>query len=392
MINSTITAFLIGTAFQINLLSGEEVIKKQQSQVKGLLVIQLAEGEMAGSATQMNATITSKKSDHSGFELGFNQKVGKMMKGSSDEVEKFIRVRHSKNLPSDIRIELAFADKFTSKDGPSAAVACALMSDALFSGRNIDPKFAVTGDMTATGEVRPVGGVQAKISGAAKKKLEIIAIPESNKNTLSDNYLIDGLSPLYSIQAFSISTFEEAAEIAHTDRDEELQKALDEFALVQKALKRNEQFIFNAKVREKLKFVMETCPNHLSARLLLLHSLKRGPKQLSLSGSIAGINKRGSKLSAMLGSGTWTEGGGNKDVLFKFQSDLIRLRPKLDKRTIPYADAYDELAKFFKDNRDRKILTNTLRREFTTAIRNLTNERKTLYNNPEVREELMLDE
>ena len=392
MLKFPISSFVIGAALQISLLSGEEAVKKQQSQIKGLLVIQLAEGEMAGSVTQMNATITAKKSNQPGFEIGFNQQVGKMMKGSSDEVGKFIRVRRSKNLPKDIRIELAFADKFTSKDGPSAAVACALMSDALFSGREIDSKFAVTGDMTATGEVRPVGGVQAKISGATKKNLELIAIPESNKKTLSDNYLIEGLSSLYSIQVFSISTFAEAAKIAHTDRDEELQKALDEFAMVQRALKRNEQFIFNTKVREKLKYVVESCPNHLSARLLLLHSLKRGPKTLSLSGSISGINKRGSKLSGMLESGSWTEGGGNEDVLFKFQSDLIRLRPKLDKRTVPYADAYDELTKFFKENRDRKILTNTLRRQLTTAIRTLTNERKKLYNNPEVREELMLDE
>lgn len=376
----------------MTLLSADEVLKKQQSQIKGLLVIQLAEGEMAGTATQMNATVTSKKANRPGFELGFNQKVGDMMSKSSEEVQKFIRVRHSKNLPRDIRIELAFADKFTSKDGPSAAVACALMSDALFSGKNIDPTFAVTGDMTATGQVRPVGGVQAKISGAIKKKCELIAIPESNKNTLSDNYLVDGLSPLYSIQVFSIKTFEEAAQIAHTDRKENLQKALDEFGMVQKALKRNEQFVFNAKVREKLRTVVETCPNHLSARLLLLHSVKRGPKTLSLSGSISGINKLGSKLSAMLKSGNWTEDGGNEDVLFKFQSNLIKIRPKLDKRTVPYADAYDELARFFKDNRDRTILTNTLNRELKSAIGSLNNERKKLYNNPEVREELMLDE
>ena len=373
-----------------SLLSANE-LKKQQAQVKGLLIIQLGDGETAGTAAQMNATVTRKKHKKSGFELGFNQKVGKMMQGSSDEVEKFIRVRHSKKLPKNARIELAFADKFTPKDGPSAAVACAIMSDALFSGRDIDPGFAVTGDMTATGEVRPVGGVRSKISGAIRKKCTLIGVPDANKTTLSDAYILEGLKPLYDIQVFSLKTFEEAEAIAYENRTKEVQEAIDEFGMVQKAMRNREGYVFNAKVQEKLRAIVKTCPNHLSARLLLLHGLKRGPQRLSLEGSIAGINKRGTKLSSMLDDQSWQEAGGNDDVLAKLRNDLSKIRPKLDKRTVDYADAYRELAEFFKKYRGRKILTPDVSRDFKASIQKLTIERKKLYNNPEVREELMMD-
>lgn len=52
------------------------------------------------------------------------------MSGASDEVEKFMKVRHANSLPKGYTIEFGFADKHTLKDGPSAAVACALMTNA----------------------------------------------------------------------------------------------------------------------------------------------------------------------------------------------------------------------------------------------------------------------
>lgn len=189
MIKFPILTFLLGTSLLGTLLSAEEVFKKQQSQIKGLLVIQLKEGEMAGTATQMNATVTLKKSDKPGFELGFYQEVGDMMSKSSDEIQKFIRVRHSKNLLGDIRIELTCADKFTSKDGPSAAIASALMSDALLTDKTTDPTFAVTVDMTTTGQTRPAGGVQAKISGAIKNKFERKKL--YNNNEIREELMLD---------------------------------------------------------------------------------------------------------------------------------------------------------------------------------------------------------
>jgi hypothetical protein len=270
---------------------------------------------------------------------------------------------------------------------------CALLLilSLILSGKEIESGFAATGDMTAAGDVRSVGGVRSKISGAIRKKCSHIGVPKGNEATLSDSYLLDGLEPLYSIQVFTIATFDEASDIAYQNHPENVQKSMSQFSEVQKVLQRQEGYVFNNKVREKLREIVKLTPNHLSARLLLLHSLKRGPKLLSLEGSISGINKSGDKLSAMLKDQSWLEDGGNDDVLFKFQSELARLRPMLDKRTLTYADAYAKVANFFKDNRDRKVMTVQAKRELKSAIARLNSARRKLYNDPDVREELMMD-
>ncbi|MEO1843273.1 MAG: S16 family serine protease, partial [Akkermansiaceae bacterium] len=152
-----------------------------QSQVKGLLVVQLGGGEFAGTASQMNATVVPGKKGT--FSIKFNQAVGSMMEKATVEVEKFMRVRHGDKLPVGHRIELAFSDKYSPKDGPSAAVVSALLTDSIITGEDIDPDFAATGDMTAAGEVRPVGGLSGKVSGAIKKDCKIIGIPAPNQNS-----------------------------------------------------------------------------------------------------------------------------------------------------------------------------------------------------------------
>lgn len=365
----------------------KEVKTLNQTEIKGLLVVKLDNGSFAGAASQMNATTIKKES---GFEIGFNQPVGEMMTKATAEVDKFIRVRHSGKLPSGMRIEFSFADKYSPKDGPSAAVVCALMANSIITGKKIDPGFAATGDMTATGEVQPVGGVASKIKGAIHKRCSHVGIPDANKSSITDTYLLKGIKPLYQIQIFSIKTFDQAFGLATKDHPESVQKALDEFAMVQKALKKNEKYIYNSKVRNKLRNIVKLTPNHLSARLLYLHSIKKGPKKLSLAGSIIGIDNAGQKLANMFSDGSFQKARGlNDDSLTTLIFDISRLRPMLDKRTTKYADTYINVSNFIKRHRERRILSAQLRREFSTLIQAIGIERKRLLNNEEVREELM---
>ena len=88
-------------------LSAEEPAR-QQAMIKGLLVVELEDGSHAGTASQMNGTAVPAESGE--FEVAFNQEVGEMMDSATQEVVKFMRVRHGKKLPTGKRIELAFAD------------------------------------------------------------------------------------------------------------------------------------------------------------------------------------------------------------------------------------------------------------------------------------------
>ena len=68
----------------------------------------------------------------------------------------------------------------TPKDGPSAgiAMACAIMS--VFLDKKVDSKMAMTGELTLSGEVLPIGGLKEKLIAAFKAKMERVLIPEKN--------------------------------------------------------------------------------------------------------------------------------------------------------------------------------------------------------------------
>ena len=68
----------------------------------------------------------------------------------------------------------------TPKDGPSAgiAMACAIMS--VFLNKKVDSKMAMTGELTLSGEVLPIGGLKEKLIAAFKAKMERVLIPEKN--------------------------------------------------------------------------------------------------------------------------------------------------------------------------------------------------------------------
>lgn len=361
---------------------------RMQSQIKGLLVVELSSGEVAGTASQMNATVVRGKEGV--FEIKFNQPVGSMMEKATEEVKKFISVRHANKLPLGHRIELAFADKYSPKDGPSAAVVSALLTDSIITGSDLDPGFAATGDMTAAGEVRPVGGISGKIRGAIKKKCKIIGVPAPNRNSVEDVYIIAGIEQLYEIQIFTLKTFNEAHKLAAAKRGAKLQKAIDEFSVVQKALSNNPKFIYNSKVLAKLKAIVKLAPNHLSARTLYLHGIKKGPKKLSLPGSLTAIDTAASRLGRMLRNGSFVDTG-QDDVLRDFISEMKRLRSMLDVRTTAYADTYEDLADYMKSIRGRKILSPQMRRELQAKVRKVDNERTKLLENKEIREELMIE-
>ncbi|MFC4992418.1 S16 family serine protease [Rubritalea tangerina] len=366
--------------------SAAEVGRKQTG-VKGLLVMDLGNGEYAGTASQMNATVIKKPSLES-LEVAFNQDVGELMSKATKEVVKFINVRHDE-VPVGYRVEFAFADQYSPKDGPSAAVATALMLESIITGVELADDFAVTGDMNATGAVRPVGGVMSKVRGASKK-CKVVAIPEANVSAIRDAYIIEGPSYLSAIQIFSIKNFDQAYALAG-ERGLETEKAIADFSAVQKALRKNPKYVYNGKVKAKLKEVLDVMPNHVSAKLLLQHGMKQGPKKLSLSGSIVAIDSAAVDFSKMLKNQQFVESGGSGDVLFSLISDLRKLKHKVDPRTREYCDSYIDLAEHVKLVRGKKVWTPQNERELRAAIREMTSARDELLKDRAVREELMED-
>lgn len=72
------------------------------------------------------------------------------------------------------------------KDGPSAGVAMAVAMISAFTGKSVDHKVGMTGEISLRGRVMPVGGVKEKALGAVRAGLKTVLVPEKNNKDLSE--------------------------------------------------------------------------------------------------------------------------------------------------------------------------------------------------------------
>ena len=74
----------------------------------------------------------------------------------------------------------------TPKDGPSAGIALFTALASLMTGKRVDPKLAMTGEITLRGLVMPIGGLKEKLLGAQRAGINRVLIPEENVEDLKD--------------------------------------------------------------------------------------------------------------------------------------------------------------------------------------------------------------
>jgi ATP-dependent Lon protease len=72
------------------------------------------------------------------------------------------------------------------KDGPSAGVAMAVALSSLVSGKPVSSDVAMTGEITLTGQVLPIGGVKEKALAAERAGIKRVIVPERNEGDVDE--------------------------------------------------------------------------------------------------------------------------------------------------------------------------------------------------------------
>lgn len=83
-------------------------------------------------------------------------------------------------------IHLHIPEGATPKDGPSAGITMATTFVSLLTGKTIKQNLAMTGELSLTGNVLPIGGLREKTVAAKRNKIKTILIPKTNERDLDE--------------------------------------------------------------------------------------------------------------------------------------------------------------------------------------------------------------
>src|SRR5437660_447525 len=106
------------------------------------------------------------------------------------------------------------------KDGPSAGVTMATALVSLLTARPVRPLTAMTGEITLSGNVLPIGGVKEKVLAAKRAGVMHVILPAENRTNVEEDLTPEQLENL---NVHYVKTIREVLELAlpSSDRDEQ---------------------------------------------------------------------------------------------------------------------------------------------------------------------------
>jgi ATP-dependent Lon protease len=149
----------------------------------------LAVTGVGGDVLFVEASLSDKETGHTGVTL--TGQLGDVMKESAQIALSYLRSHGAElELPvSDLaerNIHVHVPAGAVPKDGPSAGVTMTTALASLLSGRPVRSEVAMTGEVSLTGRVLPIGGVKQKLLAAHRMGLTTILLPKRNEPDLED--------------------------------------------------------------------------------------------------------------------------------------------------------------------------------------------------------------
>lgn len=123
--------------------------------------------------------------------LTLTGQLGDVMKESAHAALTYARLNREKfdiekSAVEDVDIHVHVPAGAIPKDGPSAGVTIATALVSAFSGKKVKSTLAMTGEITLTGRVLPIGGIKEKVLGAHRAGITEIVLPEENEADLEE--------------------------------------------------------------------------------------------------------------------------------------------------------------------------------------------------------------
>ncbi|MCQ2253352.1 MAG: endopeptidase La [Bacteroidales bacterium] len=128
--------------------------------------------------------------------LNITGNLGKVMKESAEIAINYLCANEDAlgidhRMFKEFDLSLHFPEGAVPKDGPSAGITIFTALASLYTQRPVRPLIAMTGELTLSGRVLPVGGIKEKILGAKRAGIKRIFMSEENRRD------IDEINPLY---------------------------------------------------------------------------------------------------------------------------------------------------------------------------------------------------
>ena len=123
--------------------------------------------------------------------LTITGQIGKVMQESAMAALTFIRSNNAAlGLPGDFlegkEVHVHVPAGAIPKDGPSAGITIAAAMVSLFTGRLVRKGIAMTGEITLSGKVLPIGGLKEKVLAAYRYGIREVILPKTNESHLED--------------------------------------------------------------------------------------------------------------------------------------------------------------------------------------------------------------
>ena len=149
--------------------------------------------------------------------------AGSVMKESSEIAWSFLHSAVHRYAPGftffeKSEVHMHIPEGATPKDGPSAGITMVTSLLSLLTNTPVIDKLGMTGELTLTGRVLPIGGVKEKLVAARRSGLEVIIFPKENVGDYEKlpAYLKEGITVHF------VEDYQQVYDIAFPDKDNQM--------------------------------------------------------------------------------------------------------------------------------------------------------------------------